>query len=337
MAEGQSLSRKKVVITDRFAMDSLLWLQQQPQLEILRTENPQVIPADQLVGAHGLLIRSRTLIDEKLLKKARQLQVIITATSGFDHIDLEACQKWGITVMHTPNANVESAAQLTWALALGCAVRMGECHDLIESENWRRENVVGLELSGHNYGIVGLGRIGRRVARHAQAFGMNVFAADPYVDDEQVEKLGVQKLSFEDLLKTAEIVSFHVPKTLETENMLNRDHFSALARPLIVVNTSRGSVINEADLIEALKLGQVRSVGLDVFAEEPLRKESPLRQMAQVLLTPHIGANTDDAFSKASQLAAEKLVRFFQDGSTSDTLPPRVPWYGATPVRAGEP
>lgn len=328
------MTRKKVLITDRFAADSLMWLQRQAQLEVVVGDHPSKLPLDQLVSANALLIRSRTPVNEELLKKARQLQVIISATSGFDHIDLEACTKWGVTVMHTPSANIESAAQLTWALVLNCASRVRESRPLMETADWHRDRVIGMELSGRNYGIVGLGRIGARVARHAQACGLNVYAFDPYADDIRFNHLSVQRLPYEELLQKCDIVSFHVPKTLETEYMLHRGHLERLARGLVLINTSRGSVIREADLIEGLEKGWIRAAGLDVFEQEPLDPSSKLLQFPQAVLTPHIGANTEEAFFKASQLAAEKLVKFFLDGSTSDTLPPRVPWYGATPLKA---
>lgn len=322
--------KKKVLITDRFAQDSLLWLERQPGLEIHRADHPSVLPTEALVGANALLIRSRTPIDGKLLKKARKLQVIITATSGFDHIDLNACREWGVTVMHTPTANIESAAQLTWALVLACASRVTEARPQIELGDWQRERLIGMELSGRTYGIVGLGRIGSRVARHAHAFGMNVVACDPYADDSAFERAQAQKLGYEELLRAADVVSFHVPKTQETEGMLGREQLEKLPRGLILVNTSRGSVVREADLVTALEKGWVKAAGLDVFEKEPLDPTSTLIAFPQVVLTPHIGANTEDAFYKASQVAAEKLAAFFRDGSTSDTLPPRVPWYGAT-------
>lgn len=328
-----SPARKKILITDRFAQDSFLYLSQNPQFEVVKSDSPHHLPLEHLVSAHALLIRSRTPIHEELLKKARQLQVIITATSGFDHIDLEATQKWGVTVMHTPTANIESAAQLTWGLVLNCASQILTGHKMVKAGEWRRELIPGLELSGRTYGIIGLGRIGSRVAELAQAFGMNVVAFDPYQEDEVFEKLKIPRFSFEEVLKTSDVVSFHVPKTLETEHMLNRSHFEYIHRGIVLINTSRGSVIKENDLIEAVSEGWLRAVGLDVYEKEPLPRNSKLLTFPNVILTPHIGANTDEAFFKASQIAATKLVAFFTDSSTSDTLPPRVPWYGATPFK----
>ncbi|HEY8269791.1 MAG TPA: D-2-hydroxyacid dehydrogenase [Pseudobdellovibrionaceae bacterium] len=326
--------KKKILITDRFAQDVYLYLQQQSQFEVLRTDSPTHLPLEHIVNAHALIIRSRTPINEELLKKARNLQVIVTATSGFDHIDLEATQKWGVTIMHTPSANIESAAQLTLALVLSCVTHLQQAHKMIKAGDWNRENLVGIELSGRTYGIVGLGRIGTRVAQLAQAFGMNVVAYDPYQEDEHFEKYKIPRFSYEEVLKTADCLSFHVPKTLETDCMLNRSHFEYIHRGITLINTSRGSVIDELDLCEALEKGFIRAVGLDVFEKEPLPRTSKLLTYQNVVLTPHIGATTEDAFYKASNIAAQKLVEFFLDGSTSDALPPQVPWYGATPFKS---
>lgn len=326
--------KKKVLLTDRFAQDVFLFLQQQPNLDVTRADSPTHLSLDQLVSAHALIIRSRTLINEDLLSKARNLQVIITATSGFDHIDLAATKKWGITVMHTPSANIESAAQLTLGLVLACASQLVTAHKMMKAGEWNRDGLVGMELTGRNYGIVGLGRIGTRVAQLAQAFGMNIIAFDPYQDDEHFEKNKVTRLSYEEVLKTSDVLSFHVPKTLETDFMLNRSHLEYIHRGIILINTSRGSVIREPDLCEALEKGWIRSAGLDVYEKEPLPRTSKLLNLPNVILTPHIGATTEDAFYKASHIAAQKLVAFFLSGATSDTLPPQVPWYGATPFKS---
>lgn len=326
--------KKKILVTDRFSQESFMYLQSHPWAEVIRADSPIHLPMEHLISAHALIIRSRTQINEELLRKARNLQVIISATSGFDHIDLEATKKWGITVMHTPTANIESAAQLTFGLVLTCASQILNAHRMVKSGEWDRDQVRGFELSGSHYGIVGLGRIGQRVAQIAKSFNMQVAAYDPYQDDEVFEKLSVQRVSFEEILKASDVLSFHVPRTLETDQMLNRSHFEYLNRQLILVNTSRGTVIHENDLCDAIEKSYLKAVGLDVYEKEPLSRNSKLLQFPNVVLTPHIGANTEEAFYKASKIAATKLVSFFGDGSTSDTLPPRVPWYGATPFKS---
>lgn len=299
-------------------------------MSVQKTESSNLSQVD-LSQVHGLIIRSRTVIDDAILSKAKKLQVIITATSGFDHIDLDAANKWGVTVMFTPEANVESAAQLTWGLVLACANKIPQGHRAVKAGEWNRDALVGLELYRKTYGIVGLGRIGKRVAEIAEAFGMNVIAYDPYTDEASFKEAHAERVAYEEVLKRSDVLSFHVPKTAETKAMLNRSHFEYIHRGLILVNTSRGSVIHEQDLCEALSNGWIGAVGLDVFEKEPLPRTSKLLQFENVVVSPHCGANTTEAFAKASEQAALKLIRFFVDSSTSDTLPPKAAWYGAVP------
>lgn len=325
-----STAQKKILVTDRFSSEALLTLGQQPFFKVEKTPFPNLNETD-LSGVHGLIIRSRTAITEDILRRSKQLQVIVTATSGFDHIDLKACEKWGITVMFTPEANVESAAQLTWALVLACSHKLINAHKGMKGGEWKRETLIGTELAGKTYGIVGLGRIGQRVADLASAFRMKVIAYDPYAEDKSFYESGAERVAFEEVLKRSDVLSFHVPLTKETHHMLNRSHFEYINRGITLVNTSRGTVIHELDLLEALDQGWVGHVGLDVFEKEPLPRTSGLLNRSQVVMTPHVGANTHEAFAKASEQAALKMIRFFVDGSTSDTLPPKAAWYGATP------
>lgn len=322
--------KKNILITDRFSQEAQLTLESQPFLTVRRSHVPHLKDVD-LTGVNALIIRSRTQVDRDVLTRAKNLQVIVTATSGFDHIDLEACAEWGITVMFTPRANIESAAQLTWSLVLACANRVQQAHREIKAGSWAREMLVGTELNRKTYGIVGLGRIGSRVAEIAEAFGMNVIAFDPYQDDGVFREVGAERVAYEEILKQADVLSYHVPKTKETHYMLNRSHFEYIHRGGILVNTSRGTVIKEQDLCEALDNGWIGAVGLDVFEKEPLPRNSKLLNFPNVILTPHLGANTAEAFAKASEQAALKVIRFFVDASTEDTLPPKAAWYGATP------
>lgn len=319
--------RKRVLITDRFSQDAMVVLQSQNFLQVDRSSAPQVTAAD-LEGVHGLIIRSKTHLTRELIEKAKNLQVVITATSGFDHIDLAACARWGITVMHTPWANVNTASQLTWTLVLACAHKLTQCHNQVKAGEWNRDSLTSVELSGKTYGIVGLGRIGSRVAEIAQAFDMEVIAFDPYVDDKVLAQTGVERVSFEELLKRADVISFHVPLTGETRYMLNRSQLEYIHRGIILVNTSRGPVIQEQALCEALEKGWIGACGLDVFEKEPLSRNSHLLRFPNVIFSPHMGAHSQEAFEKASEQAAMKLIAFFRDGTTSDTLPPKVPWFG---------
>lgn len=322
--------KKKIIICDRFSLDSLHLIESQNYFELIKVEPSLLKSSEHLASAEGLLIRSRTVIDSDLLTLAKKLQVVITATSGFDHIDLEATQKWGITVMNTPNANRESAAQLTLALMLSLNHKLLESHRLTKAGLWRQETLLGTELNEKTWGIVGLGRIGTRVAELAKSFRMNIIAYDPYLNDDVFEKYQAKRVSYDELLKLSDFISFHVPKTKETTKMLNAPHFDSINRDVFIVNTSRGTVIDEDSLVKALENRWIKGVALDVFEKEPLPRNSRLLNFPEVVLTPHIGAYTDDAFGRASEEAILKLILFFRDGTTSDSLPPKTAWYNGS-------
>jgi D-3-phosphoglycerate dehydrogenase len=317
----------RVLITDRFDLDASTRLESDPRFEVRRSATP--FPSErELEGIEALVIRSRTSINAELLRYAPCLQLLITATSGFDHIDLKAtsAQAPRLKVMHTPEANAASACELTWALVLACTRRLQQSNRALKAGDWTREALIGQELRGKTYGVVGLGRIGSRVARIASAFDMQVVAFDPY----RVQfPNNVSSVAFEELLRLSDVISFHVPASAETRHMLNQNGFAALNRQVIVVNTSRGSVIRERDLIQALTAGKIFACGLDVFEREPLPRDSTLLTFPNVVLTPHVGATTSAAFAAASHEAVDKLVRYVESGATSDLLPPNAPWFSA--------
>jgi len=223
--------------------------------------------------------------------------------------------------MYTPEANQISAAELTWGLLLACARHIVGSQQAIKAGKWAREPFVGFELSGKTYGVVGLGRIGSRVAKMANAFGMTVLAFDPYQDDPAFESAQAQRVSYEELLKQCDVISFHVPATKETKYMFNKSHYEFVSPDLVIINTSRGSVINEDDLIEALLENKIRAAGLDVFEKEPLPGTSKLMRCQNAVLTSHLGAFTDEAFAKASMQGALQIENYFKFKKTENTLP----------------
>jgi len=316
------MEKKKVVVSDRLSPEAFLMLQGQAFIQIEKSKTPK-LTNEEVAGAHALLIRSSTPVTEELLSAAKNLQVVVTATTGFDHIDFDACEKWGVTVMNTPWANVPTTAQLTWALVMACVHKVVAGHSMIKGGGWDRHGLQSMELLGKTYGIVGLGRIGSKVAQLAEAFGMHVVAFDPYCEDKNFTDVDAERVSYEECLKRSDIISFHVPLTRETHRMLNRSHFEYIHRGAILVNTSRGSVISEPDLVEAIEKGWVSAAGLDVFEKEPLPRTSHLLRLNNVVLTPHVGAASNEAFQKASEQAALKILAFFRNGTTSDTLPPK--------------
>jgi D-3-phosphoglycerate dehydrogenase / 2-oxoglutarate reductase len=310
----------KVLITEKFSTEAQVLLSTSGLFQLERLNSLQELP-EKIATADLLIIRSKTKITKDLLTKAPHLKCIITCTSGFDHIDLVTTKEKNIAVMYTPDANATSAAELTWGLVLASARKIIEAQKNIKSGTWNREQLSGFELSGRTYGIVGLGRIGQKVAGFAKAFGMNVVAFDPYQDDEAFSKLQLQRSSYEEVLKQSDILSFHVPLTKETKNMLNRSHFEFTNRNVIIINTSRGGVVNEDDLAIALENKLIAGCALDVFEKEPLGRESKLLKAQNVVLTQHMGALTEEGFQKASEHAATAAIEFIKFNKITNSLP----------------
>ena len=316
----------QVLVVDRFDLQALARLKSESTLKVSATLDPKP-DAKALADCEALVIRSRTKVDNDFLSCAPKLRAIVTATSGFDHIDLSATEARGITVMHTPNANAAAACEMTWALIFGLSRKLIDAHRAVKSGEWRRDALVGHQMSGRTLGIVGLGRIGTRVARAAQAFGMKTVAFDPYLDAEDFTRAQTERLSFDELLRLSDVVTFHVPGSAETQHMLNRNGLENMNRSAILISASRGSVVAERDLVHALDEKWIAGAGLDVFEREPLPRDSRLMTFQNVVLSPHLGAATFEAYAAASSEAAQKIVDFAKSGAVSDRLPPEAAWY----------
>ena len=312
--------KKNILICDRFSVEAEIQLKTVPNFNVSKYSD------DLLATAHALVIRSKFKVTAEVLNKCPKLQAIVTCTSGYDHIDLKETEKRQITVMYTPEANAISAAELTWALILNARKKVLGAHKEVKSGNWNRDLFLSNELAGHTLGVVGLGRIGSRVAKIAKAFEMKVLAFDPYAAEENFANAGAVRCSYEEVLKQADILTFHVPQTFETKNMFCRSQLEYVSPELILVNASRGQVVNEDDVVEALNNNKLRFAAFDVFAKEPLSRESKLLKSANVLLTPHLGAYTEEAFLKASMEGAQRLTELFLHQKSLNTLPLQNDW-----------
>ena len=316
----------KILVCDRYSQEALSYLQSQIECEMSRSVGR--IPTEKEIHeAEVLLIRSRSVLEAPLLKSAKNLKLILSATSGFDHIDLKTCEEMGIKVMHTPQANVHSAAELTLTHMLVTSRKAIEAHEAVINYRWKDDLPRGVELSGKTVGIIGLGRVGTRVAQLAQVFGCEVVACDPYVEPEKMKQLGVEPMGMNELLRSVDILTLHTPLTDETRGMINRKTLELMPESAILINVSRGALVVEQDLVDALNAGRLAAAGLDVFAKEPPAKESPILKCKTAVLTPHVGAYTEESFKKAGMEAAEKVVAFIKENRLSDDLPPHVGWY----------
>ncbi|MGO4679100.1 phosphoglycerate dehydrogenase [Microbacterium sp. 2MCAF23] len=263
-----------------------------------------------LADADAVLIRSATKIDAEALSHAPVLKVVARAGVGLDNVDIKAATAAGVMVVNAPTSNIVSAAELTVGHILSLARRIPAAHASLSAGEWKRSSYTGAELFEKTVGIVGLGRIGALVAARLAAFDMRVVAYDPYITSARAQQLGVQLLSLEDLVAESDFLTIHMPKTPETTGMIGAEQFRAMKKTAYVVNVARGGLIDEEALLVALQNGEIAGAGLDVFTSEPPVEGSAARALTaqpNVVVTPHLGASTDEAQEKAGVSVARSV------------------------------
>jgi D-3-phosphoglycerate dehydrogenase len=263
-----------------------------------------------------LVVRSRTKVTRDIIERGRRLKAIGRAGTGLDNIDLEAAEMKGVTVLNTPEAPADSVAELTigFMLALARKIAFADCS--MKEGRWLKNELNGSLLKGKTLGLIGLGNVGTRVAKIAKEIGMHILITKRTPPSpEQLEALKAEFVPLEELLRRSDIVSVHVPLTQETVRMIGVREVSLMKDGALLVNTSRGNIVDEDALREALKSGKLGGAALDVYEFEPLRNLELVR-LPNVVCTPHIGAQTKEAQKAASILIAEKIIRFFEDQPT---------------------
>src|SRR4051812_17859179 len=238
-----------------------------------------------------MVVRSETKITRKVLEAAKQLRVVGRAGVGVDNIDVEAATQRGVVVMNTPGGNTITTAELTFAMLLSLARKVPQAHGSMVAGKWDRKLYQGVELAEKTLGVLGMGRIGGEVAKRALAFGMKVFAYDPFLTEARAKQIGVELVPDTDAIyRSADFITVHMPVTEQTKGMLNAEAFAKMKPGVRIVNCARGEIIEENDLIAALESKKVAGAAMDVFAVEPLPADHPYRKLPNVLLTPHLGA-----------------------------------------------
>ena len=256
----------------------------------------------------AIIVRSRTKVTREIIEAGKKLRVIGRAGVGLDNIDLKAAEERGIKVLNTPEALTNAVAELTIGLIISVARGIHKGHLHLTKGEWIKSQLLGTELIGKTIGIIGFGRIGRRVAEIAKVFKMNILVYDIVKPPESLlEKFGAKLVELEELLTRSDIVTLHVPATEATLHMINEERLKTMKRDAILINTARGSVVDEKALIKALKEGWIRGAALDVFEEEP-PKNKDLLALDNILLTPHIGSQTKEAQVMAAVTIAEKVA-----------------------------
>lgn len=291
-------------------------------LEVLQAEGWEIdqrkaMPAAELAGIiepyDAMTIRSGSQIDAAVVAAAKNLRVIGRPGVGVDNVDVDAATRHGIVVMNSPMGNLASTAELTFALLLAISRNITQADASLKAGKWDRKAFAGAELSGKKIGIIGLGRIGREVANRCRAFGMDVFAFDPFVLPAVVETLGVKPLPFEDLLERCDYLSLHTTLSKDTRHLLDARAFSKIKPGVRIVNAARGELIDEQALFEALESGRVAGAGLDVHSHEP-PVDWRLAQHPKVVATPHIGAQTKEAQERVGTDISYQVRDFLKGG-----------------------
>lgn len=255
-----------------------------------------------------IVVRSRTKVTADLLDKAARLKLVARAGVGVDNIDLQAAKSRGIAVVNTPVATSTAVAEHTLGLLLSLVRHIPRADHELKSGKWEKKSLMGMELAGKTLGIIGVGNIGQAVARRARAFELNPIGYDPFYSATDLEKMQIKPVSLPQLYAGADIISLHTPLTPDTRGLINAAAFDQMKPGVLLICTARGGIIDEGELLQRLKSGQVGGAGLDVFAQEP-PPNLELLNHPNVVVTPHIAAQTKEAQSRAAVHAAEEIER----------------------------
>jgi len=297
----------KVLVSDPIDQTGIDILSQVAQVDVRTGLPPAELKA--IIGEYdALMIRSGTQVTAEIIEAATKLRIIGRAGVGVDNVDVPAATKRGVIVVNSPEGNTIAAAEHALALMLSLSRHVPHAHASTMAGGWDRKTYVGNELYKKKLGVVGLGKIGSHVARVAKAMGMDVMAYDPFISAERAQQLQVRLLALPALFAEADYVSLHLPRTPETENLVNAELLATMKPTARIVNCARGGIVDEAALAEAVQNGVIGGAALDVYAKEPLAADSPLRGVAQrLILTPHLGASTEEAQENVAVDVAEQI------------------------------
>jgi D-3-phosphoglycerate dehydrogenase len=313
----------KIVVCDPISPKGIALLQQRPEFNVVvlpkRLTEAELLPI--VADATALVVRSETKVTKNVIEAAKQLRVVGRAGVGVDNVDIEAATQHGTVVMNTPGGNTVTTAELSFTMLLSLARKVPQAHATMVAGKWDRKLFQGVELAGKTLGVLGMGRIGTEVAKRAVAFGMRVVAYDPYLTEDRAKAIGAEFApEVDNVYREADFITVHMPVTKETKEMLNAAAFAKMKPGVKIVNCARGEIISEADLIAALESGKVAGAALDVFAVEPLPADHPYRKQANLILTPHLGASTEEAQEKCGIEVAEVIAGYLLTGEVRNAV-----------------
>ena len=299
----------KILVSDPISEDGLALLKQS---KVEFQYRPDISPQDLLasIGSYdALIVRSRTKVTKEVLDHASKLRVIGRAGVGVDNIDSVAAKAKGVNVLNTPDALTNAVAEFTIGIMIDLSRKIVKADVGMKDGKWDKSKIHGVELKGRTYGTIGIGRIGQRVSEIAYAFGMKIMANEVIpVPEQLVSRLGIKVVTQEEVFRNSDFVDLHVPLTPETQNLVNYEKIKMMKQTSFLINTSRGKVVNEADLLKALKEKVIAGAALDVFEVEPPTQMELLKH-ENMIATPHIAGQTAESQTKAGTQIVEQVLR----------------------------
>ena len=314
--------RFRVLVTDDVDPEGVAILRAHPQIEVVeKPTRPLAEVLEEIARYDAFVGRSATRVSRELLQRGERLRVVGRAGVGVDNVDVNTATELGIAIINAPGGNTVSVAELAFGVLIGLARNLPRAWESMHAGRWDRSRLGGVELRGRTLAIAGVGRIGSEMARRARAFGMQVVGYDPYVAPGRFEELGIEPVArLQDALDRADVLTVHVPLTAETRGMIGAGELARLPRHAFVLNLARGGVVVEDALVEALKAGRIAGAALDVFEDEPLPADHPLRAVPNLVLTPHLGASTRDAQRNVAIEACEAVRDALVTGDLSAAM-----------------
>jgi D-3-phosphoglycerate dehydrogenase / 2-oxoglutarate reductase len=316
----------KVLVSDSLSKEGLELLKRAEGIEVeYKPGLSEEDLASALAGVEGLVIRSGSKVTAKVIEAADKLRVIGRAGIGVDNVDVKAASRRGIIVMNTPTGNAVTTAEHALGLLFAVARKIPLASSTMKEGKWEKKAFEGRELSGKSLGIIGLGNIGRIVADRARGLHMNVIGFDPFMTAERAAELGIELLTLDELWKRADAITVHTPLTAETKGLVNDATIAKMKKGVLLVNAARGGIYDEAALVRGLDSGQIGGVGLDVFPEEPPGLTDIVKH-PKAVVTPHLGASTEEAQSRVALEIAQQVAAYLQTGEISNSVNvPSVP------------
>jgi D-3-phosphoglycerate dehydrogenase len=314
----------RVLLTDNIAPEAVAVFDEYQEIEAQATDTLEPARLLEVIPSFdAVVVRSPTKLTEEVIAAGTRLKFIGRAGVGVDNIDVTAASARGIIVMNSPGGNTISTAEHTIAVMLAVARRLPHAHASLTGGGWDRKTYRGVELCGKTLGVVGLGRVGRAVARRMLSFEMEVIAADPYVSQSDAEAMGVELVPLDRLIARSDWITVHVPLGADTTGLIGGAELAAAKDGVVVINCARGGVVDEDALVDALNSGKVAAAGLDVFATEP-PGDHPILSHPRSVFTPHLGAATAEAQLRVATDVARAVADALTTGTLRDAVnPPR--------------